>query len=245
MENDQKSEMLVGSPFSEIERICQEFDETLKHTGTSSTISLLAGEILKENIKGREMYLSLLGENKQLREKYEAAVRLADMDDLTGLPMKKTFEHDFYKARSNLAEHGILFSVALLDIDRFRSIGNSYNGDTCSLVLKEIGDRFKQYNPVSDGVYRCDKEKDEIFLLCSGISGFGAVKHVEEIAKKVSEGGIDIRKGAPLNFSFSGGVYSVGAKDEFDYAIGRVSDALLDDAKKYGGNRIVLYEKKL
>lgn len=226
MGEENKPESLRENPFSEIEGYCLDL-EGLLHVGTSSANSLFAGKIRDANKRAEEMY--------------DKAVASVGFDLLTGLPTKKILERDFYRARSYLSEYGIPFSVAILDFDGFTQADGVYGADVGDIVLKEVAQRVKGSIWKLDEAYRFGG--DEVAVVCSGRSGFKAYDFIDSMRKAICLDGINIGIGRPLNFSLSGGVSSVGAKDEFNYIIEQTSGALYE-AKKHGGNKIVLYEQR-
>jgi len=74
------------------------------------------------------------------RERTEAAIRrLAEIDHLTGLTNRRGFEKGFAAALAEAAVHNSWTSLALIDLDRFKSINDTLGHAAGDVVLVELG----------------------------------------------------------------------------------------------------------
>lgn len=107
-------------------------------------------------------YLSqFLAQTKAHSDKME---REATVDYLTGLNNHRTFDDKFNAALQAAADKQECLSIALVDIDFFKSVNDRYghsNGDT---VLKQIGDLLKQTTRSFDSVSRNGGEEFSVLM---------------------------------------------------------------------------------
>jgi diguanylate cyclase (GGDEF)-like protein len=68
--------------------------------------------------------------------------RLANLDSLTGLPNRRSFERHLRTALQEAEETGSTIAVALLDLDRFKSINEIFGQMTGDQVLIEVARRI-------------------------------------------------------------------------------------------------------
>lgn len=108
----------------------------------------------------------------------EMVKRIAYYDDLTGLPNRRLFmdrlERTFYRAKRNAA----MFALFFIDLDKFKSINDSYGHVIGDKILIEAASRFK--NCIKKGITAARIGGDEFTILVSSI------KYKEDL-KKIAE----------------------------------------------------------
>lgn len=70
--------------------------------------------------------------------------RLANIDSLTGIPNRRSFERKLREFLASAAEQGRSVTVARIDIDNFKSVNEIYGQITGDLVLVEVAQRLSQ-----------------------------------------------------------------------------------------------------
>lgn len=122
------------------------------------------------------------------------------------------------------------FSLAIIDIDNFKQINDTYGHPVGDEVLKIFGEELTKTNNNLDHVIRYGGEEFLIVLENKGVNE--SLKLIEEFKEKLSK--INSPTNSPI--TFSGGLKESN-NHTFDTLLNEV-DALLYEAKKNGKNRI-------
>jgi two-component system cell cycle response regulator len=104
------------------------------------------GELLARVAVGRrmaELHREVQTKNRQLEE-------LARTDSLTGLPNRRAIEDWATTALEGAARHGFPFWVVMADLDRFKSINDSYGHEMGDFVLKRFAQMLRSNIRSSD-----------------------------------------------------------------------------------------------
>lgn len=165
--------------------------------------------------------------------------RLANTDELTGLPTRRAFN---YTLKSELErcqrDGGITSAVIMIDIDRFKSINDGYGHGVGDQVIKVIAAILKDEIRKIDGIGRLGGE--EFGLILSGMDSTLAHHFTNSIRKKVAETTISI-SGATIHTSVSIGITEISANDtSIEEAIERADKALYR-SKRGGRNRVEIF----
>jgi len=182
----------------------------------------------------RELGVSIL----EAQEELGKAIALSDLDELTGLPKKRTLEKNYKLAASNLDRNEVPFAIMFADIDSFKKINDTYGHLAGDTVLKEFVERAKPARPI-DGAYRFGGE--EFVMLYSGVDGERAINVAKKVKDCVTSSPFCIGDGNFLDVRFSAGVYPVQKGDSLEDSVGR-ADSAIYAAKNGGRDQIVLYE---
>jgi diguanylate cyclase (GGDEF)-like protein len=156
---------------------------------------------------------------------------LAERDYLTGLANRRYF---FEKMRSieAAAETG---SIALLDIDHFKAVNDTYGHDAGDRVLKQISDVLKEL---------CGRPKhiaarlggEEFAIYLRNADAFQAHSFCERIRKEIEDTTV-ATSGRDISVTVSIGVVEMEAGESIDNQL-HAADQLLYMAKANGRNRV-------
>jgi diguanylate cyclase (GGDEF)-like protein/PAS domain S-box-containing protein len=106
---------------------------------------------------------------KELELELEAAKEHAEMlathDFLTGLPNRVLLADTISQAIGRARRNGTLVGVAVIDIDRFKEINDTFGHETGDECLKEIAARLKRVVRVTDAVARLGGD-EFVFIAC-------------------------------------------------------------------------------
>ncbi|MCA9838623.1 MAG: GGDEF domain-containing protein [Trueperaceae bacterium] len=176
--------------------------------------------------------------NSQLKESLERIEQLASTDELTQTMNRRSFmklaEYEFQRSHRSQKE----FSLLLLDLDRFKTINDSYGHMTGDEVLKVFSQLIKETIRITDSLGRYGGE--EFVLLLPETSGTGAIILAERIRLRLSH--YDWTSIAPdLAVTVSVGVATYVQGEDLKDMIARADQALYK-AKKQGRNQSVKAE---
>lgn len=172
--------------------------------------------------------------NLQLRETLrQQSIR----DPLTGLfnrrHMNEVIEREFARA----ARSGAMVALAVIDVDHFKRINDSYGHDTGDVVLKAVAREIAGQVRECDIVCRFGGE--EFVAILSNITPDAALARAEQIRLAISK--LDCRHGEHLvgtvTASLGVALYPVDGTDEA--ALVHAADCALYQAKQGGRNRVV------
>ena len=107
------------------------------------------------------------------------------LDDLTGLQMRRHLGHRLRSLERALCNGGDTFSVAMGDIDNFKSINDRYGHLIGDEVLKRLKDVFDESIRPFDSVYRWGGE--EFAFIFPNTEILDAYHIVERVRKNVGE----------------------------------------------------------
>ena len=164
----------------------------------------------------------------------------ARTDPLTGLPNRRAFfevgSYAFQNAKRN-KEH---LSLLMLDIDKFKSINDTYGHATGDVVLKQLAEMLINLLRTADLCARIGGE--EFAILMGGTDLIGAVAVAEKIRLHIKSINVTAET-ASINFTTSFGVADISS-DHFQLeALLRDADIALYEAKGQGRDRVVTKDK--
>ncbi len=107
--------------------------------------------------------------------------QLAYVDELTGLPNRRSFDAILSEELKRCAKTGTL-AVMYFDLDRFKSVNDSYGHEVGDMVIRAFGGRIKSCLRGPDVIAR--RSGDEFAAL---IPGIGDASRLETIAGRIFE----------------------------------------------------------
>lgn len=177
-----------------------------------------------------EEFFCRVMQNVEYMENIELIRRAADSDFLTGLPNRRYF---FEKVTASQGHKPILQSLAIIDVDHFKQINDTYGHDCGDYTLKElaklVAEHFSDYTAARFG-------GEEFCVYFSNVEQAEVLKVVENFRISLAASNYQFELN---NFNCS---VSIGlthqAKDGINSMI-RSADQLLYQAKKNGRNQVV------
>ena len=162
------------------------------------------------------------------------------LDGLTGLYNRRQFEialeQEFHRAK----RHSSNFCLALLDIDFFKKVNDTYGHQYGDYVLRTVSDLMKQSFRKTDMLYRYGGE--ELVMLMPETEVEGALVPVQRLRESVEAfdfdyNGVKARVTASIGLTMN--------YQEFDSAADmlRATDECLYKAKENGRNRVIVHEQ--
>lgn len=167
--------------------------------------------------------------------------RTAVFDSLTGLHIRRYFEYRLTEEEARIKRYGGMVSLLVLDIDRFKDYNDAYGHQQGDLILQESARIMKESCRLGiDLVSRYGGEEFVIMLPETDLKG--AAELAERIRQKMEKHpfpGPD----KPLKVTLSVGLAHMNQDNLLgDRELFRRADAALYKAKRFGRNRIAVWE---
>ena len=177
-------------------------------------------------------------ETQELRENLARARMEADVDHLTRLPNRRAFERRFAAAVEEARANGTKLCVAFCDVDRFKSINDTYGHDAGDRILCAIAGTLGSH--ASDTVFVARHGGEEFAVLLQGFDRDAAWRKLDGMRRAQADKQLlDRQSGRPFGkVTFSAGVAQVADLADPRSALGR-ADAALYEAKKAGRNSVI------
>ncbi len=173
--------------------------------------------------------------NLELLDLFQKMRDIANKDFLTGAYNRRFFFEvgDAIYKKAKRKEKSL--AVAMLDIDKFKNINDTYGHDVGDIAIKEVKRILNKNLRVSDLMARFGGE--EFCILLEDISIENVQKLFEKIRKSFEKNVIKIDN-LEISYTVSIGIY-YGLADSLEEMI-RLSDEALYEAKESGRNKIVI-----
>ncbi len=199
----------------------RESDEARQHQ--------LEEQLKRLNQRVREMEKEGESLRQRLREKHELAVR----DPLTGLYNRLAYDERISQEFARAKRYKLPLSLAVLDIDRFKRINDSYGHKAGDKALKIIAERVRKNLRETDFLARYGGEEFAIIMPETGLGD--ALVAVEKLRKDVSQSQFHYQ-GTGVAITVSVGLAEMQADDNPESLFQR-ADRALYTAKENGRDR--------
>ena len=174
---------------------------------------------------------------KKINFMYSRTRYLSLTDALTGLYNRRHFDNTVEREFMRSKRYGGDLSLAIIDIDYFKKVNDTYGHLCGDYVLKEVAylimDNFRK----TDFVFRYGGEEFVVILTETDIKS--SQIPLERLRKKIEEYPF-VFNGQPLHITISTGVSSNNAEDMETFLDN--ADKALYRAKQAGRNRIEIFE---
>lgn len=172
---------------------------------------------------------------EQLKEAKELAERLAHTDELTGLNNRRAFMQRGQQLFDQAMRFGHPLSVLIFDIDRFKSVNDSYGHAAGDTVLRALAQVFRAHSRVVDDIGRLGGEEFAAVLPETPL--VNAVALAERLRERFALLPIDVAR-ATISVTASFGIASHGRDTPSLESLLVKADAAMYRAKDNGRNRI-------
>ncbi|WP_243450029.1 diguanylate cyclase [Neobacillus terrae] len=157
------------------------------------------------------------------------------MDDMTMLYNRQFFRTVFERNISELKRNSSTFSIAVLDLDHFKNINDTFGHLAGDRVLTSFAQFLKEHTRNADSVFRYGGE--EFVILFERTENLSAVEIVNRILEKFTDKIFD-EKGQDFNVTFSAGIFSVDSDSIALETAFHAADQALYKAKEKGRARV-------
>ncbi|WP_367155010.1 GGDEF domain-containing protein [Methylomonas sp. HYX-M1] len=223
----------------------QKKSQILQSLSTRSDINSLLQEIITEThalaATSQTMQSRLLDANRelsQLRTELDQMRQIAVTDSLTGLLNRRAFDQTLNEVLAHFSEAESTF-LALLDIDRFKRINDTYGHTIGDSVIRFAASLMRQYAQSHHHTARYGGE--ELAIIMPGTSRDDALAICENIRATLEKSRLKRKNDQqPLGvITVSIGLAELQAGDDSESFIDRADKALYT-AKTSGRNKIVI-----
>ena len=173
----------------------------------------------------------------RLRSNYERSLSMALTDVLTGVYNRRYALRHMEGLMKRVADSGKSLSVLVCDLDRFKSVNDTYGHAAGDEVLKQFAQRATQSMRNIDMVARFGGE--EFVILLPDTEGDNALKAAERLCNKIGSTPMDVADapGGKLTVTVSIGLASTTMAMPGEELI-KLADAALYRAKQGGRNQV-------
>lgn len=193
-----------------------------------------------ENSHGEVQYFAAVERDitNQVEEK-EKLQDLASKDPLTDLLNRRGF---FELARKQLTSKSSKneSTVAVIDIDYFKKINDSFGHDCGDRVLVRLAAQLRAAFRDTDLICRYGGEEFIVLLAGAGISN--SKKKLDMFRENIASLPFETCEGESINITISIGLTAIPANARYIETALNSADKALYDAKQSGRNKIVIYE---
>lgn len=184
----------------------------------------------------REEFFCRVSQNVDQLELIGSLQDLATRDFLTGLPNRRHFLDQAESLVPQLQDVRAPLAAAMLDVDHFKHINDSWGHDTGDQALRAIAAAVSAHARRQDHVARFGGE--EFCLLVPGLEGEELAAYFEHLRQRIEDLRVPVRD-EELRMTASIGVYRAKPGDTLHHLLTE-ADRCLYLAKAAGRNRVVV-----
>lgn len=166
---------------------------------------------------------------------------MASYDSLTGLFNKRVFYERLKEDMERSRRSKIAFSLLMIDIDRFKSVNDTFGHLTGDEVIRIIALIIKGSIRTIDKGARYGGEEFTVILCDTPVAGAAVVS--ERIRSAICSKPVDIGKGQTINVSVSIGVALFPDDAATENELVSAADRAMYNAKETGRNRVFVVQK--
>lgn len=180
-----------------------------------------------------DVTIELIGDISKYREE-------ANKDGLTGLLNRRSFDNILQRFYYMFMKKNIPFVLAMLDIDDFKNVNDTYGHSAGDVVLKEFSNVIAGISRLGeDFAFRYGGE--EFAILSHGNSEIEIESYLKRLLSLIRNLNVKY-KNHTINFTFSAGISVISSQVTADQLI-RNADSALYYAKSNGKNQIAIYNR--
>lgn len=172
---------------------------------------------------------------RELQQRQEEVVYLANHDQLTGLPLMRLARDRFEVASHRALRQGMKLAVLFIDLDGFKAVNDGYGHESGDDVLRLLAQRISQAIRAEDTVARIGG--DEFLVLLGDVSTAELIQaRGEALLHSLSQPVVVAGRSFRLTASIGVALFPDHGSD-LD-ALRGLADAAMYQAKRSGSNRI-------
>ncbi|MCJ8052256.1 diguanylate cyclase [Shinella curvata] len=169
-----------------------------------------------------------------IQKRVQSLHRIAARDYLTDIYNRRYFFEAGPRLVDQAVRRGEPMSIAILDIDHFKRLNDTYGHEVGDVVLKAVARRLK--HRLNDRHLLARLGGEEFGIIFHGLSLEAALDHCEGLRKELAAQPI-IADGEALTITVSAGLAVIAERETFDNYL-NAADQFLYMAKHAGRNRV-------
>ena len=219
-----------------ISREFQRDSASSKPPSTTRVMGLL-GEIMQSNASLQQRLESAEKQLDRQTRQIESYLTEARTDGLTQLANRRAFDAKIEEMFTAYRKGGKSFALAIIDIDHFKTINDTYGHQSGDDVLRFIAAAFRQS---FENAYMIARYGGEEFVLILPSPMRLAADRIDALRKRIAKEHIDT-DGKQLQIQFSAGLSEPRQELVAAHMIRRADEALYS-AKNMGRNRVYFHD---
>jgi diguanylate cyclase (GGDEF)-like protein len=184
----------------------------------------------------KEEFSCRINNSVEALENIQMITHQANRDFLTGLYNRRYFYTSMDEYIDEIKESGEKFSVAMIDIDHFKNINDTYGHDIGDQIIISLADILRSATNPRDLVSRFGGE--EFCVVLKNVNRYSAEEIFERIRTEVEKFSFHVDKERTLAFTVSIGATFFDEDETLEDTINK-ADMLLYNAKNGGRNRLI------
>jgi len=172
-------------------------------------------------------------------ENIQMIMNYANRDYLTGLYNRRHFFKEINEYVEDVKESSEAFAIAMIDIDHFKNVNDTYGHDIGDKVIITLADILRSSTSPKDVVARFGGE--EFCIVLKNINRYSAQDILARIHSEVENYSFQVDKEKFITFTISIGAVLFNDDETLEDAINE-ADMMLYKAKNQGRNRLIFDE---
>lgn len=205
--------------------------ETIQHS-----FAVGANDFLTKPIVATELQTRV-----QRRLEQQHIWKLTEIDTLTGVSIRRKALQDLTRLLQQAQRQQQSLSLALLDLDFFKSINDRYGHPVGDRVLNYLGQLLNQSFRLEDVVGRWGGE--EFVVGMYGVTGQVTRERLIQVLQKLQQHSFTTVEGSVFQVTFSAGIAQFPHDGQDLQTLFQVADVTLYQAKQQGRNLVLLTAK--
>lgn len=206
----------------------------LSHNDAKAYFSMISEySTISRKLQKSEYELNIL--NIDLKKQIKEIEYYANYDTLTNVYNRRRIFEELNKEYQKYKRFHRTFSVAMIDIDDFKNVNDTYGHQSGDIVLSELSSVLKSMLRVYDTLGRFGGE--EFLILLPETNSDMAKLSIQRMLKEVTNHNIKIVDEQSVSITFSAGVSEIAENMTLNDAIAQ-ADEKLYQAKEDGKNRV-------
>jgi diguanylate cyclase len=157
-------------------------------------------------------------------------------DQLTGLPLRFGIEEEFKKLQKLRDRYNLLLYAAMIDIDHFKNVNDTYGHQAGDIALSHVADTLKNNLRSNDALYRFGGE--EFLLLMLTETPEESTATAERLINAMRGAPVTIPQNVALTLTITMGISCAEDDEQLTGLIER-ADRALYKGKRAGRNRYI------
>ncbi|WP_457572412.1 diguanylate cyclase [Desulfovulcanus sp.] len=191
--------------------------------------------IIKQSFLTEEFYCRVIQHLESL-ERLQTIKKASIKDFLTGLYNRRYFFDFGQKLFASAKRENLSLTCAMIDIDHFKKVNDTYGHKVGDLVLQHVASTIKNRMRGTDIIARLGGE--EFCILAVNLKENDAKRVFEELRQTIEKSPLEIDGGQKIKVTISIGVVTELA-DNLENMVNK-ADALLYEAKNRGRNKVIV-----